>query len=330
VRSPLRAFRRSHVALRLGVTLALALAAPGGARVPPPSPPAPHQAQAEAGPLPFGESVDVRLGAVRLLLDRRAPPLDAGDVRVRWRGREQKVLRVVGGAAASLELGLAVDVSASTAPRFAELAGAATGAARALLTAEDRLFLVAFGERAELVAAARGDVERVLAALPEGSRPERTAIFAAVGFGLETFEGADARAALVLLTDGCDMVPEEPPVAALRARSRERALPLYLLALGGVCQAAACPGGAPVCRDVPARPYRAAMVRRGRLEHLAHTTGGRVFRLGADLPLERAWATLLEELSRQWLVVFEPTSGEVSSDEVEVLRRDGRRFRRLR
>lgn len=316
--------------LRLGATLAVALPSPGGAAAPPSSLPAPLRAPAEAAPPVFGESVEVRLGAVRLLLERQASPLEARDLRVRWRGREQKVLRVVGGAAASLELGLAVDVSASTGPRFAELVAAATGAARALLTAEDRLFLVAFGERAELVAAARGDVERVLAALPEGSRPERTAIFTAVGFALETFEGADARAALVLLTDGCDMVPEEPPVSALRARSRERALPIYLLALGGVCQAAACPGGAAVCRDVPAHPYRAAMVRRGRLEHLAHTSGGRVFRLGAELPLERAWATLLEELSRQWLVVFEPTSGEVSSDEVEVLRRDGRRFRRLR
>ncbi len=265
-----------------------------------------------------GEIVQVRLGQARWLAPAGDAPPSPESVHVLSQGRQQRVLRLVGGDATGLELGLAVDVSESTGPRFDELRAATRAVAAALIGPGDRTFLVTFSQQSELVASARGDLEQVLTAVPSNVRSDKTRIYDGLAFSLLQFHAEDPRAALVVLTDACDTT-KRPDVDRVRELARARAIPIYALLLDQGCvKLDYSQDFFGNIRTTYATDRALTYSNRTRLEQLTRDTGGRAVPLGDGEGIEAALRLILRELDRQWLVVFEPSSESVSSEEVEV------------
>lgn len=259
-----------------------------------------------------GDVVDVRLGQARLLLPADAPPPEVASVRARWRGRDQRILRVVGGGEETLELGLLVDISGSTAPDFAAFRRAAAASALTVSGRGDRLFVAEFGDRPRLLASGRARAEEVLAHLPAAPRPEKTALSPAVSWALGQFHAEDARAALLVVSDGCDTT-EPTSVGRFAPIARERGIPVFLLRRDRDCQA-----GTGVHAQ-PGSPASVAAARiRADVERAVRATGGEVLVFATDEELARRLDELHRALGRQWLVVFEPESDAVDSRDVKV------------
>lgn len=276
------------------------------------------QAQAWNSGTGGGEVVDVRLGQARWLSPLGAPPPRAAEVRVLHQGREQKIVRLVGGETSGLELGLAIDVSESTGPRFDELRAAARELASSLLAPTDRSFLVTFSQHAELVASARGDLAWVLSAVPSQVRADKTRLYEGIAFALLQFHAEDPRAALVVLTDSCDTttVPDDDRALGI---ARSRAIPVYALLLEADC--ARLYGTQDIfgnIRTTLGTDLRLTKANRERLTRMAEASGGGVVTLGPEQSVAEALHRIRAELDRQWTVVFEPSSSEVASGAVEV------------
>lgn len=296
---------------------------------------------------PFGEVVDVRTGFVRVTLPAGAPPPRVEDVEVLWRKQPQKVVRVVGGANDPLEVAIAVDRSASMHAAFEPMRSAALELVDRGISDADRVFAVSFSDELRLLAEGRGEARKVLQALPatpqSGDHP--TALYESLDRTLRLFENADARAALLVVSDGCDTAGGLVTPATVARRAHEMAIPIFLLLpsradcqntecaqdLTGKwqCKPAASPSIMkgesnemfnPASRTVDMGQYskaNAATMDRDRFAGLIADTGGDfVARDPDDWP--KALAKIFERLSRQWTVVFEPSSPEVTSDEVVV------------
>jgi hypothetical protein len=320
----------------------------------------PATAQEPAAPPLFGELIEVRTGFVRLTLPAGAPPPRAEELEVVWKRRPQRVLRVVGGADDPLELGLAVDRSASFHHAFAPIRAAALALVERTLSEADRLFAVAFTDEARLLAEGRGEAARVLSALP--TDPERgthpTALFEALGRTLGHFENADARAALIATTDGCDTAAGLDNAASVAKRARDLAIPVFLLMPDrDACQYTQCradasgrwqctpdgtaeiqPGSSSQFNNPAARKMEfmakseatGATAERDYFAGLIAHDGGGAFVVSDPAEWQDALTKIFERLSRQWTVVFEPSSKDVESAEVKIYSNAGGRRRRVR
>ena len=317
-------------------------------------------AQEPPEPPLFGELIEVRTGFVRLTLPAGAPPPRAEELEVVWKRQPQRVLRVVGGADEPLELGIAVDRSASFHHAFAPIRAAALALVERALAEDDRLFTVAFTDDARLLAAGRGEAARVLSALP--TDPERgthpTALFEALGRTLGQFENTDGRAALIAATDGCDTAAGLDNAASVAQRARDLAIPVFLLMPDrDACQYTHCradasgqwqctpdgtteilPGESSQFNNPAARKMEfmarteatGATAERDYFAGLIAHDGGGAFVVSDPDEWQDALTRIFERLSRQWTVVFEPSSSEVESEEVRVYSIAGGRRRRLR
>lgn len=265
-----------------------------------------------------GEVVDVRLGQARWLAPADAPAPRLEDVHVLHRGREQRIVRLVGGETSSVELGLAIDVSESTGPRFRELRAAARDLATSLLGPADRSFLVTFSQTAELVASARGDLAWVLSAIPYQVRTDKTRLYEGIAFALMQFHAEEPRAALVVLTDSCDTsgVPDDDRALEI---ARLRAIPVYALLLETDCfRLDSFQDQWGYIRESVQTDLRRTRANRKRLARMAEASGGSVVPLRPDQSVAEALRRIRAELDRQWTVVFEPSSAQVASGAVEV------------
>jgi hypothetical protein len=325
--------RKSVFALIAAAAAAPLLAPLSGQEAPPP------------GGLPtMGETIEVRTGFVRLMLPVEAPEPRAEELEVLWKGERQEITRVVGGPEATLELGIAVDQSASLYRSFEPLREAARNVVTGALRENDRIFVVGFDETARLLDAGQGDeVARVVESLPTRPFGYMTALFPVITDVVGRFQNVEARSALVIATDGCDSDLYPDSRAAAQA-ARERAIPVFLLMPDReACRRTQCesrPDGDWHCYTVP---VSGATTPQEQLGILTGSTNERKKFLGAIekqggagfvVKKPKDWETALREilarLSRQWLVVFDPSSDAVRSDEVEVFSiADGKR-RRLR
>jgi hypothetical protein len=318
-------------------------------------------AQETAEPPAFGEIVEVRTGFVRFLLPADAPPPTAADLEVRWKKQPQRIVRVVGGAGDPLELGILVDRTTSFQHAFEPLRAAALEVAGRALTEHDRLFAVAFSDHSTLLAEGRGDAARVLATLPAGPEPgtHPTAFYDAIDRALGRFQNADARAALVVVSDGCDLAGDLARAPNVARRARELAIPVFLLLPDrDDCRYSRCStdangrwhcvddsaptiyrGSASDFNNPASRPVtmaqlgkeNSATAERERFSGRISKDGGGAFVVHEPEEWQAALERIFERLSRQWTVVFEPSSEAVSSDEVEVFGRNARgRRRKLR
>jgi hypothetical protein len=315
-------------------------------------------AQETQKPEPFGEVIDVRTGFVRITLPAGAPAPSVGDIEVLWRKQPQKILRVIGGTKDPLEVGIAVDRSASMHASFEPMRAAALELVDQGISDQDRVFAVAFTDETRLLAEGRGEAARVLRALPatpeSGSHP--TALFDAIKRTLQLFQNADARAALIVVSDGCDTAGGLVSATSAARRASDLAIPIFLLMPNRAdCENTECVQdltGAWKCSPAQSKTIiagssndmfnpasrtmdmaesskaSAATAERDRFTGLIARTGGDFVARDAD-DWQRALVKIFERLGRQWTVVFEPSSDEVRSDEIKVYSTAGGRRRRL-
>lgn len=287
----------------------------------------------------YSETLDVRLAEARFVQpDERMPMTD--EIRVRWKGIDQQLVRIAGGPRSSLELGLVLDASESVCRERVAFARSATAAARRLLGDGDRLFRVDFGETARFLGASRSGPSTLLASVPALPR-ERSAIFDAIGFALDRFEERSDRAALIVFTDGCETAGSGDWRSVL-ARARNRAVPvLVALADGRPCRRLLVTSRSGSSVGVPSRSAsrldsdsaanlvdEVHSVSRAALTELAERSGGRVLHLGEDREADELWAEAERDLDRLWVAVFAPSDPTLQPREVDVQQVDGRLLRR--
>lgn len=321
---------------------------------------APVAGQQPPEPSHFGDVIDVRTGFVRVTLPGGTSAPRAEEFEVFWQRQPQKVLRVVGGTADPLEVGIAVDRSASMNDVFEPMRLAALELVERGFSERDRLFVVAFTDEARLLAEGRGAALRVLSALPKSpelaSRP--TALFESLTRALQLFENAEERAALIVVSDGCDTARGIASATSVARRARDLAIPVFLLmpdrsdcrntvcildAAGKwTCSPAESPrlerqlsseGSTVAVRSMSIAEGTAASpstAERLRFSALIGKAGGGHFFVDDPDDWQRALKRIFEQLGRQWTVVYEPTSDAVKSEEIRVYRRANGRRQRLR
>ena len=125
----------------------------------------------------FGDTVSVVNSFVRVLMPAGESPPWPSELELRWHGKSQRIVRIVGGPLATLELGIAVDESGSVYGLARDLRRVALGVMEGSVGEQDRTFLLGFGGRGEVLAEGRGEVDRVLSKLPTAPRAGATAFF---------------------------------------------------------------------------------------------------------------------------------------------------------
>ncbi len=321
---------------------------------------APVAGQQHPEPSHFGDVIDVRTGFVRVTLAGGASAPRADEFEVLWKRQPQKVLRVVGGAADPLEVGIAVDRSASMYNVFEPMRHAALELVERGFSENDRLFVVGFTDEARLLAEGRGAALRVLAALPTSPKPASapTAFFESLIRTLQLFENAEERAALIVVSDGCNTAGGFSSATSVARRARDLAIPIFLLMPDrSDCRHTVCTidaGGRWTCSpaDSPrldrqlsaegstvsvesmklaeSTAASPATAERNRFSALIGKAGGGHFFVDDPEDWQRALSRIFEQLGRQWTVVYEPTSDDVKSAEIRVYRRANGRRQRLR
>lgn len=303
------------------------------ATVAPPVPP--------SGPGAFTDSAEVRIGEARFLEPADGPPATDA-IRITWKGRDQRLLRVAGGPASSLELGVAIDVSESVTPERTAFARLATEATARLLGSGDRAFRVDFGLTPRFVGAVHDTPGPLFAVTPTG--PEKTAIFDALRFALERFEQAADRRALVVFTDGCETAGRTG-WRAVERMARRKAIPVFVVLAGGKpCQRfvqvrvegtritsvttfgkSMAPLSAPPQIPAPIKHENESRLvddpasqSRFVLGSLARSTGGLVIRLKQSGQAGDVWAEVERALAHLWVAVFEPSDPRFDPGDVEV------------
>ena len=271
----------------------------------------------------YRDSTEVVISQARFLMPEQGAPTPE-EVRVTWRKREQKVVRVVGGTGSSLDLGIAIDVSESVANERASFARAADEGALRLLRAEDRVFRVDFGINARCIGETVGGPGSLFTAMPAWP-PQKTAIFNGLAFALQRFDGLRDRAALIAFTDGCETTEGADWRAVLKA-ARTRAIPIVLvLADGTPCQKRETFQTRWVSKDgLVAKTETARFVdvplsaSRWALRELAKASGGLVLSLKSPEQAASIWAEVEQALAHLWVAVFEPSDPSVDGRHVEV------------
>jgi hypothetical protein len=270
----------------------------------------------DASPHSESRTTGSEIGRVRLQSSRISEGLSVDRAKVLWRGREQRVVDVQGGDTGPLELGLLVDGSIGASPFSSALLEGARSVVEGLLVPRDRLFVATFGSQAELLGSSRGDYRQLLDRLPDEPRAERAGLAAALPWALRQFQGEDARAALIVVFDGCQGRDQAMP-GNLAETARERAIPIFLLYAARDC------GRAKDDIDLTANegsPAAGASTRAlASLESAIGRTGGELFLLSDEKQLDPAFDAMVDAVRRQWLVVFEPESPAVRSSDVEAL-----------
>lgn len=240
-----------------------------------------------------------------LVKDEKQPVtgMAATDFEVRDNGILQAV-SVIPPEAVPLDIYLAIDVSASVS---GERLDALIDAAKRLVDAsraDDRVTILGFGHRLSLLADRSIDVgalrQRLATLRAEGGTALNDAIVASLGLR----ERSDARAVLIVFSDGRDTMSWTSPSAVLGAVERAD-LSTYVVTVGP--QMASEAGDVDRYRR-PRRPQDDMWLHHGPfLDLLARVGGGRRLQ-AASADVGDAFLQILEECRRRYLLVFTPKS----------------------
>jgi VWFA-related protein len=208
------------------------------------------------------------------------------DFRIYEDGRPQEVSHFIG-ADAERELVVAVDMSGSMEPAMPTCRDAVK---RFLATVRpvDHATLLAFNDSVFTVARRDATAEARLRAVDRLRAWGSTAFHDAVLKGLDLLERHRGRRALVLFTDGEDMV-SHATAADVQARVEQSATPVYVIAQGKGM-----------------REQRLKQV----LDRIAGVSGGRSFYTDRIEQLEGVFAEISEDIASQYLLAYEPDAGE--------------------
>jgi Ca-activated chloride channel family protein len=277
---------RRHAPLGTAVSLLLGLAA---------------ASPAAAQPVPVFSAETGLVNVAVTVEDDKGRPIEglrAGDFVVAEDGRRQKIemcarMGEPGHPSTSLDVALLVDTSDSM---LATLRRAQEPTVRFLssLPNAQEVIVVFFDQVQRLERFDREHPEKLferVRTLPEGGN---TAVRDAIVFSLRALSTSNGRSALVLLTDGIDVVSRTEP-AALDKAVQSHAVTIY-----PVAYPATAVGDGP-------DPEKAVK----ELDRLADVTGGRLFRLPNEAALPGVLDEIVSELRAQYVLGFAPeTSGE--------------------
>lgn len=323
----------------LSVTLQVALAALLQASLP---------AQAQET---VGELVDVRSGFARVLVKEEAARLQANDFVVSWKGTRQTVREALGGPGSAIEVGVALDLSASMQRSLEAMKSALRDFLGAELSSADRVFVVTFSDRVELVTDGLDASLSSIATLAIDPRPgvRPTRFFDGVDLALSSFRNSSPRAVLLVASDGCDSLRLNGAGDRILSKAAKLAIPIVLIAPGRrecrntTCKQEAASGewtcreqtssGSPTVRLAernPANPlagpvevsveFVGSLATSARDKFVARLKagGGAFLTARSGLDWLRSLDSVRALLDRQWTVVFEPSSPEVQSSEVRI------------
>ena len=197
-----------------------------------------------------------------------------------------------------LEAFLVLDVSGSVAGAQLEQLQAAANAFVGGLTGQDKVALVTFTERATLVQPLSANFDAFARALASVKAGGNTAIYDATDLAVKLRKPNDARAVVVVFTDGIDNASTVSPKAVVEAAERSDVV-VY---------------GVTVTPDGGARgfgvPDPRSQFQVGFLRSLADDTGGRVFNATSGSRLKNVFAIILDDIRARYLLTYYP--GKVS------------------
>ncbi len=204
------------------------------------------------------------------------------DFRVFEEGRPQEVTHFIG-EGAERELVVAVDMSGSMAPAMATCR-AAVKRFLASLRPIDRVTLLAFNDNVFTVARREATPEARLRAVDRLRSWGSTSFYDAVLRGLDLLEKNRGRRALVLFSDGEDMVSHATVADVLR-RIEVSAAPVYVVAQG---------------KGMRERALKQV------LDRVAAVSGGRAFYTDRPEQLDGVFSEIGEDLASQYLLAYAP------------------------
>ena len=181
---------------------------------------------------------------------------------------------------------LLLDVSASMEDSLETATGAALGFVEQTIRDKDRLALMTFNERPQVVQRFTNDVAVVQGSLAALRSEGGTAIYDSLVFALHYFHGVRGQKALLLLSDGQDESSGFAFEDTLEY-ARRAGVTVYTIGLGEAANQ---------------RAHRKV------LRRIAEETGGRAFVVEAISQLEAIYAAIQEELRSQYLLVYQSTS----------------------
>jgi Ca-activated chloride channel family protein len=200
--------------------------------------------------------------------------------------REQEITHFIG-AESERELVVAVDMSGSMGPSMASCREAVRrflGSLRPI----DRVTLLAFNDTVFTVARRDATPDARQRAVGRLRAWGSTSFYDAVLRGLDLLEGNRGRRALVLFTDGEDMV-SHATAEDVQRRIEVSAAPVYVVAQG--------------------RGMREAALRRV-LDRISGVSGGRAFYTDRVEELDGVFAEIGEDLASQYLLAYAPANAE--------------------
>jgi hypothetical protein len=297
----------------------------------------------------YGEVIDVRSGFARVTVANEAVRPQASDFQVSWKGKPQYIREILGGPDSSIEVGIAVDVSASMQRNLDSMKAAIAEFIRSELSAADRVFVVTMSDRIEFVTEGLDASLSSIATLSIDTRPgvRPTRFFDGVEEALSFFRNSSARAVLLVASDGCDSLQEKGAGERILDKASNMAIPVVLIAPGRRdCRSATCklarsgqwncseaapsgisvrvqdrnasdPTRGPI--DIPSEFLTSpATIARDQFVGRLKAGGGGFIVARSDAEWIRGIKSVRSLLDRQWTVVFEPSSAEVRSSEVRV------------
>ncbi len=309
-----------------------------------------HGGTAALGQDGSGELIEVRSGFARAIVKDAGERLQAGDFEVTWKGANQSVREVLGGSGSAIEVGIALDLSASMQRSLEAMKGALREFLRSELTAADRVFVVGFSDRLELLNDGLDASLSSIATLSIDARPgvRPTRFFDGVDRALSTFRNSSPRAVLLVASDGCDSLRQDGAGERVLSKAAKMAIPIVLLAPGRrECRNTTCrptglgewhcsEGLSPTFPSVrlaerdPANPTAGplevapnvlgspATIARDNFIGRLKAGGGAFLTARSNAEWSRGLDSVRSLLDRQWTVVFEPSAPEVQSSEVRI------------
>jgi VWFA-related protein len=196
---------------------------------------------------------------------------------------------------------LVFDVSGSIAgDKLAQLQRAA-GAFVDGLTPRDQVALVTFAKDVKIQQPLTGDFGQFRRAMGEIKAGGQTALYDATAKTIGLRERNDRRAMVLILTDQQDNASETTQKQVVEAAERSDVIVYGVLAE----EEAAGAGFGQMRGGVGFRPS-AMQFQIGILRTLADTTGGRVFRSNARLPLDEVFGMILDDARTRYVITYIP------------------------
>ena len=235
----------------------------------------------------FMEEVNVHLIELPTTVIRNGHPvndLPETAFKVLDEGKPVKVTKFEHVNNLSLQIGMAVDTSASMQPRMDEARKAGSQFFANVMKKGDRAFLVSFDTQPQLIQRWSTRLSDVNAGLAKLRAEESTALYDAVVYSLYNFVGVRGQKALVLITDGKDTASKFSFEQALEY-ARRSAVPIYAIGIGihGT--------------DVDVR-YK--------LGKFCSETGGNIYYIEQASDLSRIYSEIQNELRSQYILGFYP------------------------